>query len=455
MSNRSLVLLAAAVVFLGLFIWFFERHEPTTEEASAQEKKVYPDLENEDIRGLEIENNNGHFIFARTDSGWRLTDPITGAADAMTVDGVVSSLLRLQIDRTLAPDEVEGDAYGLEAPELVVTLITQNGEKHRLLIGGTTPLGGKRAISRGDREIILTSGAFAAELDKGLDDWRSRELVEARLADLAAIEINTRGDTIDAYQVGGEWRLRSPIEDLADSELLRTFVTDITSVRIEQFLDSDPDLDGLGLDPPRHHIVMVPADGGAGTILDFGSKREVDGATQVVCRRNGVDYFWVNNRAETVLGKAPVLWREPRVRPFETWDITSIEIVRDADSTHLNRSTGMWTFEDGQVAEASAVQELLSALAGLEAVDFDLMNLGTAEIGRVTLGRGETDETATTFWFQRPLAEGGNVLVRASGRETLMSVHPEDVDAIFASVDSLRPPPPEPADDSGPETIEE
>ena len=439
MSNRSFAYLAAAVLALGVFIWFFERHEPTTDEAEQQENKVFSNLTANDIQGLKVRNAHGLFDFARdTRGGWRLTAPLEGAADAFAVDGVISSVLELEVDRTLGSDEVDAAAYGLEAPELAVTLITTEGARQQLLIGDTAPLGGKRAISRGDGDILLTSGAFASGLNKELDEWRSRNLVEARLADLVSIEITTGGDSIDAVKVGEDWRLRSPITDLADSELLRTFVTDITSVRIESFVDGEVDSEGLGLTRPRHHIMLVPADGGEGATLDFGSTREVDGNTQVVCRRNGKDVFWVNNRAETVLGKAPVRWREPRVRPFETWDAAGLALVTGDDSLTLRRSSGLWTFEDGEQADATSVQERLTALAGLEAVDFDLMDLGTVELGRATVALDETGSKTLVFVFSEPLGEGGNVLVRVTGREVLMSVQPDDVEHIFGNLAGLR-----------------
>ena len=128
--------------------------------------------------------------------------------------------------------------------------------------------------------------------------------------------------------------------------------------------------------------MLVPADGGESTTLDFGSTREVDGNTQVVCRRNGKDVFWVNNRAETVLGKAPVRWREPespvrdlgRRRPgarHRRGLLGPAPLLRPLD------------LRGRRAADATSVQERLTALTGLEAVAFDLMDPGTVEMGRV------------------------------------------------------------------------
>ena len=102
MSNRSFIVLAAAVLVLGAFIWFFERHEPTTDEAEQQENKVFSNLTADDIQGLEVRNAHGLFDFTRdTRGGWRLTAPLEGAADAFAVDGVISSVIDLEVDRTL------------------------------------------------------------------------------------------------------------------------------------------------------------------------------------------------------------------------------------------------------------------------------------------------------------------------------------------------------------------
>ena len=71
------------------------------------------------------------------------------------------------------------------------------------------------------------------------------------------------------------------------------------------------------------------------------------------------------------------------------------------------------------------------------------MNLGTPELGRVVLGLGG-DDTAITVTFSEPLADGGNVMVTVSGRDTVMSVTPDDVQSIVGDLQDLRLEEPEP-----------
>ncbi|MEN8165487.1 MAG: hypothetical protein ABFS37_15265, partial [Acidobacteriota bacterium] len=116
MKGKSLVILAGAVMVLGAFIWFFERHQLTTEEARAHEARIFGGLEEGAVASLDITNAHGTFNFHRFDGAWRLTHPIESDADDSAVSTVLRALVQLDRDRTLGADEVDPKAYGLDHP---------------------------------------------------------------------------------------------------------------------------------------------------------------------------------------------------------------------------------------------------------------------------------------------------------------------------------------------------
>ncbi len=443
MKGKSLVVLAGAVLVLGAFIWFIERHQPTTDEARTQEARIFGDLEEDAVVALDITNAHGDFSLHRNDEGWRLTGPIEADADSHAVDSALRALIQLKRDRTLGPDQVEPGAYGLDHPEATVTLTLSGGVTHILNIGNTTALGSNRAVSTDRKTVILTGGSFFASVNKALDDWRSREVVDVNLSQLATITIRTGNGTIEAASLDGAWHLRSPVNDRADQNHLLNLISGLNGLRIEDFADSSTDTATMGLIKPETTVLLVPADGSPGLSLEFGSTRERGGETQVACKRNHADVFWVNDRAAIALGKAAVRWRDPMVLAFDTWNVTALGLSEGSTSTQLRREDGLWGLEDGADARGGEVQERLDALAELKVIDFDLMSLGTPELGRVVLGLGG-DDTAITVTFSEPLADGGNVMVTVSGRDTVMSVTPDDVQSIVGDLQDLRLEEPEP-----------
>ncbi len=438
MKGKSLLILAGAVLILGAFIWLFERNQLTTDEARAHEARIFAGLEEGAVVTLDITNAHGTFTFHRLDGTWRLTQPIESDADDSAVSTVLRALIQLDRDRTLGADEVDPKAYGLDHPSATITLGLSGGRTHTLKIGDPTPLGSKRAVSTSSEGVILTSGSFFAGVDKDLDDWRSREVADVSLGQLAAITVRTGNGTIEAMNLGETWHLRSPVNDRADRFHLQNLISGLNGLRVEEFVDSGADPTAMGLIKPKTTVLLVATDGSPGLTLEFGSTREHGGATQVACRRNDTDVFWVNDRAVNALGKAPVLWRDKTVLAFDAWDVTSLGLSEGSSSVQLRTENGLWRLDDGTEALGDEVQKRLGALTGLKAVDFDLMNIGTPEMGRAVIGL-KSDETPLTVIFFEPFEDGGNVLVTVSGRDTVMTVAPDDPQSIVGDLQALRP----------------
>lgn len=438
MKGKSLAILAGVVVILGAFIWFFERHQLTTDEAEIHQARVFGSLEQDDVVNLEITTAHGHFSFQRQTAGWRLTDPIEMDADQTAVDTALRTLIQLDRDRTLGAGEVEPEIYGLDQPSATITLGLSGGRTHTLHVGDPTPLDSKRAVTLNSESIILTNGSFFAGVNKSLDGWRSKEVVNVSLDQLAAVTLRTGSGTVEAMNLGATWHLRAPVNDRADPVHLQHLISGLNGLKVESFGGSAADLSAMGLVDPRTSVLLVSADGSSGINLDFGATRQIDGATQVACRRNDSDVFWVNDRAVNALGKAPVLWRDPTVLELNSWEVASLDLVEGSDTAQLRKENGLWRFLDGTEARGEIVQERLGGLAGLKAVNFDLMNIGTPELGRAVIGL-EGRETPLTITFFEPLENGGNILVTASDRDSVMSVAPADVQSIVGNFQVLRP----------------
>jgi hypothetical protein len=293
-------------------------------------------------------------------------------------------------------------------------------------------------VTTDSETVILTGGAFFAAVDKALDDWRSRKVVDVTLNQLAAITVRTGNGTIEAVHLGDTWLLRSPVNDRADVDHLQNLISGLNGLRVKVFAEENTDIAAMGLVEPETSVLLVPADGSPGLGLEFGVTREFGGSTQVACRRSGSGLFWVNDRAVNALGKAAIRWRDPKVLVFKAWDVAALSLSEGSTSIDISREGGLWRFGDGTEALSTEVMARLGALAGLKVVDFDLMNLGTPELGRVALSL-DGGETAITVIFSEPLADGGNVLVTVSGRDTVMSVAPDGIQSIIGDLQALRP----------------
>ncbi len=451
MKPRNLIILAVVVIAVASYIFFYERHQMTSDEARERAGKVFPDFDRDAVQEIEIHNSHGNFQLVKSDDHWQLTAPIDFPADSTAVSSLLDSLNNLDVERRLGADEVDPGAYGLDEPEMRVVAQTDLGDRFEIVVGEETPLGSNRAVQRkGEPEIILCSRYFVSNLDKELADWRSRDVVDVVADDVASIQVVTASDRIHAVRDDDAWRLLEPISDLADRDHMRNLISNFNGLRIEEFLDGEVSPAEYGLDDPSYRVTLIRTAGADPIQLDFGLTREEDGTTQVACRRNGTEYFWVDDLAATRLAKAPVTWRSPKVYPFDTWDAERLTITSGGQEIALDRAEGLWKLPDGGELDYTAVQDRLTTLANLEVREYDLIEPGTDAMGRIELelkAAADDDEAepgAIDFTFFRPLTEGGDAIVITSARDTIMSVDPGQVETLLADPSSLRKPDPEP-----------
>jgi len=438
-SSRNLIILGALVLAVGAFIFFFEQHQPTTTEKVQRADRVFPAFDEDAIVGLELRTSRGPITLERIDGEWQLVDPMSYPADAGAVRSLIQSIVALDSERKLPLGEVGLADYGLDAPVLGLALIDDEGSRFELDVGTETPLGAKRAVRRDDDdEILLCSGAFVSSLDKGVDQWRSKDVVEAFESDLASIEVATSFDLIRAIRTGDHWQLEAPVADLADAEQMRSLVSELNALRISEFV-ADTDGNGdLGTDAWEYRVVLTPNDDGEAVTLELAAPAE-DDAT-ILCRRNGSELIRIREGIRTRLAKAPVLWRSPKVWPFSILDAGKLEIIGGVDSIILDQVDGLWQTSVGEEADSAGVRRRLTALADLEVREHDLLHPPTEVMGSVILVL-DNDEGAEglTYTFYAPIEIGGHAAVTVSARSNVMGIDVAVAEMILGDLDQLCP----------------
>ncbi len=441
MRGKGLLVLSALVVAIGAFIFLFERHTATTEERKESAEKLFPGLEQDAVTMIEIHGASGELKLAKLDDQWRLTSPIDFPAEPSAISSLLGAMVDLRSERTLGAAEVDPAAYALDKPAYTVVLHTKDGGSHRLTVGDETALGGNRAVSRKPGEVLLCAGWFVTDLDRKLDDWRSHDVVDISEDQVASIEVVTPQDRVHVVRDGALWKLLEPLADIADREFLRNLVSDLNSMRVEEFLGPETDVASLSLEEPRYRITIVRSGATAPIVLELGAITSQGEQKRVACRRNSNELLLVDDRAETALGKAPVRWRSPVVFPFDSWDVEGVTFSRGGTEVSCVRAEGMWKLASGGEVDSGSIYDRLAKLAQLKANAFDLLEPGTPEIGSVRLQLGPAADAAkrkeVTLTFLAPIMAGGDAVVRVSERATVMSVPATDVEAVLETLDTL------------------
>ena len=287
MRGRSLAVMAALVLALGAFIWLYERDLPTTAERETHGKRVFGDLEADDVREVTLEQGGRTVRLVREapakdangdegeDGGeggdgaddllggeppaataeWRLASPITARADRFAVDGLLSTLLGVEKGRTL--EGIDRAQYGLAPPAGRVTLVTEDGTRV-LEVGREVPGSDQRIVAlAGGAEGWAVSAGFWSELVKPAADWRSRELFPGQRAEIERVTLRSvgqsGGQSVLLARRGEEYWVEAPFADRADQDRVEELLGALTALRAEEFPAAPPP----GLDPPQATIEVV------------------------------------------------------------------------------------------------------------------------------------------------------------------------------------------------------
>jgi len=434
MRPARLVLLALVVLGVGAYIFFVERHQPTTDQLAERKDKLFAELDQDKVRRVVIDNTHGHFELEKEGSEWRLVAPVADDANQGAISSLLSTLRYLKAERTLQGQGLDLKGYGLAPAALTVKVEQEGGKLFTLKVGSEMPLGNTRAATTDGAAVYIVNKYVASDLDRELSGWRSDQLVSVYSSDVAALTVVSPAGRVALAHSGGVWTLTEPFADLADRDRAEGLVSDLNAARIKEFLDAPGELAGLGLVPPRAELTIIRKDKPP-LKLEFGLEREKDGSKQVACRR-GERVFWVDANAATRTAAAPAEWRSSYLVRLDSWAVEKLEIGAGGKAVRLERSEGVWK-AGGVEVDGDAVARRLNLLADLKVVRFDVPVPSGPPLGTVKATSNDGRVVEASFFAGSAAGEQVAVVV---GRTGAFGVDAARVSEVLADPAALAAP---------------
>jgi hypothetical protein len=385
---RTLLVLTLVVAALAAFVWFYERKLPSSDEAKAEAKKVLAGVKADAVREVSIVRDRTTVRLVRegkppaeeekkagagdeespmlpeSTSEWRLASPLQARADRTAVDGLLSSVLGLEKERTL--EKVDRKQYGLEPPAARVTVVTAAGKK-TLEVGRELPGTDQRAVAvAGEPAVHAVTGTFWSELVKAPGDWRSRELFGGTRDDVERVSLERGGARIVLARRGEEPWIEAPLADRADPERFDALVDALTGLQATEFVDQPPGPSAtLGLEPPQAVVEVVRKGQARPFRLVLGAAKPeaapaatpepaVDdsgaGETKTTTRYARADGQLValsSSPLEEAMARPPQEWRSRSWAGFAVYEVDKIEVKDGHGALTLTRDEGDWKREQG------------------------------------------------------------------------------------------------------------
>jgi uncharacterized protein DUF4340 len=466
---RSLLVLTLVVAALGAFVWFYERKQPTTDEAKAQEKKVLGGIEADNVSAVTIARDGSTLRLVKEGGAkpaaaekketkpdepppyappadWRMTAPLAARADRTSVDGLLSSLLGLEKARTF--EKGDRKEYGLAPPAATVTLETTKG-KRVLEVGRELPGTDQRAVAvAGAPQVQVVAATFWNDLVKPAGDWRSKELFGGSREDVERVSIAHGAETVLLARRGGEPWVEAPLADRADAERFDQVLDALTGLNATEFLDTPPSpLLDLGLDPPQGVFEVVRKGQSKPFRLELGATKGEGDAAVRYARADG-QLVTINAKPlDEALARSPQDWRSRSWTTFAVYDVDSI-VVRDGQGPlTLTRADADWKRGNAKIFYGT-VSDMLAAISDakadrvVDAAEGKTLTVGAPAVTIELVGAGGKKQTLTLWPASGESRAGGGPAAKSSGRDAVLVMAPTlsaDLAAKIAAVRKAEP----------------
>ena len=144
-------------LFLGVVFWiWFE-----TDNTGTPPSHILSGVENANVQRLDIHSADTTLSLIRTEEEWQLKGTSSLNVEYAAVEGMLSKLL--QATRSEALDVADSAPFGLQPPQVTITLVEEDNTPHRLDIGHPLQVSTDSYI-RHESKIYTTAGRLA-------EDW--------------------------------------------------------------------------------------------------------------------------------------------------------------------------------------------------------------------------------------------------------------------------------------------
>jgi hypothetical protein len=441
---RTLLILLALVVGLLLFIRYYERDLPSSDERAVRAKKILT-VKKDEVTGVTLEAGNAVVALQRVSAGgagkeaeWRLTRPLVSGADVGAVDRLLDTLTALELTRELG--KVEPRTVGLAPPRGRIVMRTAAGETV-VRIGAAVPTGGELIAQvsgpAGKPGIYAVGDTLWSEVQRPIDEWRDRRIVHVDRDRIERVAMwHAGGPRLLLARRGESFWLESPIADRADREKVDKLLGDLTGLSAEKFAGGPAAAaPALGLTPPSATVEVViggqaqplrvelgapqpepppppPAAGAPPPAPPAGTLRWMRAAGQTFVARTAL--------AEAV-DRDPAAWRSLSLAGVEVHQVEAV-MARDAKGTTAFTRSGPDWKRAGVTISYLPVSELLFALVDARAARLlspaEAQQAGMAAKPELTfeLKTQAGPETISLY----PALSTGEVPARVSGRESVL-----------------------------------
>jgi hypothetical protein len=152
MNVRTTIILLVVLAALGGYVLWSGRQQAGVNATSAATAIPVLQLDPAGVRAVEVRGEGKQVRVERAASGWQVSLPQPGPADALRVTEVISGLSKLSATQTITPAGQNLASYGLDKPAYELRI--EGGTPETLRLGSKNPDGSATYVQRASAPTI-------------------------------------------------------------------------------------------------------------------------------------------------------------------------------------------------------------------------------------------------------------------------------------------------------------
>jgi hypothetical protein len=266
--------------------------------------------------------------------------------------------------------KVDWAKYGLDKPEVVVTIALKEGEpkEHTIELGKPADGNSGERYARVDKGqgVAVLDAETARRLARTYLDYVDRSVLKFNADDVTGLERKMGADTLELKRGDGGWQIVKPAEQRADDKSLQELVAqlaDLKAVRVAAFPAKE--LKDYGLDQPAATLTIKLKGDAKPSEIKIGKPAE--GSERFAIVGDGKAVFVLPDAVSKRLVAAPITFRDKALARFA--DADKLRLERGPRQVVFARVDGSWKMTEPTTAEADNddLDELINTLAKLRA----------------------------------------------------------------------------------------
>lgn len=361
MKWKGIILLFIAIL-LFLFIFFYEKNLPTTEEMLEKEKKIF-NLKEEQFILLSYKSKDLNWEVKKEEDKWKITKPIEYSADEFTINNIIKAIVELEKEKEIK--EINLKDFELEKPENILFFKT-NKMSEEILIGALIPQINKMAIRiKGTGKNYFISSIFLEKIKKNLNELRNKDIFSYQASDVSFIEIKTIKKTVNLEKKEKFWYLDFPFKDRAEKDGVEDLIYGLSSLKAKDFFDepTEENLKELNLSPPIVTISFFDKDKKLILQGEFGKKEGLEKNDFYV--KNGLRVFLSNSQIWEKLEKGLVAIPDTKILSFSSWEVKRF-YFKIKDEFSFDKKDEKWFLNGKELKDEKPVNSILKEFSELK-----------------------------------------------------------------------------------------